>query len=754
MATKVLNLSDITLTDGEVRVLTLGLSFCPTPKANVVELERDIFQFVRKVRLKYHFANMDTGEIPETPPTESLIKLPSNFTPKRRVHQELERILEPIEKMKIVKLDTKTDNLSGDRAALQTLIEKTRDNSIVIKPADKGDIVVIQTGQDYYTMCMKHLTDKEYYKQLGFANPSKIVEKKVMEFANKYRTMMTRKEYEFLTYSEHSMSNFYMLPKLHKNAELNDFIKNMESPSEYLNIKLNSEIEGRPIVSGPNYYTSGISKMLHHILKPCMEKVKHILKDTFDFIERFDKVADEETQIITWDIKSLYPNIRHELFFEAINYWVDRLGCEIPSRFSKQFILDGLHIILKYNYVYFDKNYYHQIKGTATGTNFAVVGANLVVGFKEVKMFPLLTEIYPRNFVEWLITNYFRFLDDVCHKWLKTFDLEMFSKALNGMDADLQFIMDEIRDESHYLDVSMKKADGVIRFDIYHKPTNSFSYLRYSSCHPPHTIKNIALSLGKRIVRIVSDNIDERLEEMKNHLIQRDHPKAVVEKALAKLYQPKQRVESDEKIVFVSTYNPQLSYNRKIIKETFHRSKHYKIKSTFGETSIIQAYKQPNNLRKILTRAKFERIPRKVYRKPNGLFPCGSCTYCQRGYVEHRTEFEIFNGDVKQKWVYNRHFTCNSVNVLYIARTKNHPGFYLGRTKSVKTRLSKHISDVHHSENTTCKEFIQHVIDKSEMKEPFFEFMPFYYEDDFDLRDFMEKRFIMRFRPTLNGLNV
>ena len=757
VATKVLNLSDEDLTEGETRILLLGLSFCPTPKSDVYEAEKDIYHFSRKLRLKYHFANLESTIIPDrVAESDSLIKIPSNFTPKKRVHAELENLLEPVESMNVTNRRRIKDNIAGDREDLRTLIQKTKDSSIVIKPADKGDIVVIQNGKDYYDMCMAHLTDKRYYKQLGYADPTKKVELKVIEFAKKYKQMLTTKEYEFLTSKDHKMSNFYMLPKLHKNDELNEVLKSSESPSEYLQIKLNTKIEGRPIISGPAYHTSGISKMLHLILQPCLEKVKHVLKDTFDFVERFDKEADEDTQIITWDIKSLYPNISHKLFFEAISYWVDRFGDEIPllSRFSKNFVLDGLYIILKFNYAYYDKNYYHQIKGTATGTNFAVVGANLVVGYKEVHLFVLLPEIYPQDFVDWFIRNYFRFLDDVCHKWKGQFDLEQFAKALNEMDADLQFIMDAIRKKSHYLDVFMEIVNREVIFDVYHKPTNSFGYLKYSSCHPPHTINNIALSLAKRIVRIVSHNSEQRIEEMKNHLMQRDHPEDVINTALSRLYAPSQRDGTKEKIVYISTFNPHHSVNRDLVRNCVKRTRHHKIRQVFGDTDIIMAYKQPDNLRKILTRAKFERVPRVVFRKPPGLYPCRSCTFCERGYIKHSTEFTLDNGDSQHTWVYTRHFSCNSKNVLYVARVFSVRDFYVGRTKCVKTRVSKHISDVHIPKNSTCKDFIYHVIKKSNMIEPYFEFLPFFYEDNDDLRDFMEKRFIKRFKPQLNGTNV
>ena len=60
------------------------------------------------------------------------------------------------------------------------------------------------------------------------------------------------------------------------------------------------------------------------------------------------------------------------------------------------------------------------------GTKFAIVGSNLVVAYKEIKMFILLPQLYPHNFVDFFIHNYFRFLDNAFHKWLDNFDIEFF----------------------------------------------------------------------------------------------------------------------------------------------------------------------------------------------------------------------------------------------------------------------------------------------------------------------------------------
>ena len=49
------------------------------------------------------------------------------------------------------------------------------------------------------------------------------------------------------------------------------------------------------------------------------------------------------------------------------------------------------------------------------GTIFVVVGGNLTVAYFEVKMFALLPQTYPRDFVDYFVRNYFRFLDDIFH---------------------------------------------------------------------------------------------------------------------------------------------------------------------------------------------------------------------------------------------------------------------------------------------------------------------------------------------------
>ena len=84
-----LTLSNIPLSSNEINVLKLGRSFTPTPKSNVPELEADIFDFIRELRLMYHFRSSIYHD-------ESIVKPTSTFTPKPNENQELEKICKTI----------------------------------------------------------------------------------------------------------------------------------------------------------------------------------------------------------------------------------------------------------------------------------------------------------------------------------------------------------------------------------------------------------------------------------------------------------------------------------------------------------------------------------------------------------------------------------------------------------------------------------------------------------------------------------
>ena len=91
-----------------------------------------------------------------------------------------------------------SDNIPNLRDGLNSLMTKIRSNEIIIKPADKGSIVVVMSSEYYWTMCQSHLKNEQYYQCLFENNPSLTVNEKIINYAIKYRSILTDNEYEYL----------------------------------------------------------------------------------------------------------------------------------------------------------------------------------------------------------------------------------------------------------------------------------------------------------------------------------------------------------------------------------------------------------------------------------------------------------------------------------------------------------------------------------------------------------------------------
>ena len=72
---QIVNLSSRTLNKTEIKLLEKGLKFTPTPKhSNTQELNKDILEFTRKVRLVEYFDGVEDED-------KSLVRNKSDFVP-------------------------------------------------------------------------------------------------------------------------------------------------------------------------------------------------------------------------------------------------------------------------------------------------------------------------------------------------------------------------------------------------------------------------------------------------------------------------------------------------------------------------------------------------------------------------------------------------------------------------------------------------------------------------------------------------
>ena len=115
-----------------------------------------------------------------------------------------------------------------------------------------------------------------------------------------------------------------------------------------------------------------------------------------------------------------------------------------------------------------------------------------------------------------------------------------------------------------------------------------------------------------------------------------------------------------------------------------------KTKNSFKNKRIVLAHKQPPNLLRRLSNARF-RNPINI--SPiNGIFKCNNkiCKIC-RLYIQECSSFITANNF---EWQIKSHITCNSKNVLYYLKCKICQGkcTYTGKTNVLRKRTNNHIS--------------------------------------------------------------
>ena len=177
------------------------------------------------------------------------------------------------------------------------------------------------------------------------------------------------------------------------------------------------------------------------------------------------------------------------------------------------------------------------------------------------------------------------------------------------------------------------------------------------------------------------------------------------------------------------------------------------MQQAFADYRVMCSYRQPESLGRALIHSRFDLKPSSVPREPtiiNGLSICSDCVYCRDGLFIPCTSF-TFGRNSEFTWTYTRNFTCNSKCVIYLVQCLHCWFFYIGQTKDTKKRTRKHKSDVLNPHNSNCRELSEHLAQCSCLEMPYFRIYPFFYCTNESQRRFLEKRFIMMFKPPLNG---
>lgn len=741
---KIINLSKKDLTIDEIKILERGLKFTPTPKCDKTDLINDTEEFCRKLRLCEFFQNNENED-------KSLVRNKKGFKPPSNRDKHLDDYIMCLKKTaesNMVQKNIKPNISRSEQDAIQSL----RGNSnIVIKEADKGGAVVIMDSDHYKQMSMDQLSDVNFYQHLDQNEDCKAI-LKIKKFVRVHGDNLTKNEKDYLINYETKTSNFYGLPKIHKSKEIQEKIKT--ACSSYVKIPKPEDLKLRPIIAGPSSPTQRLSNLLDLVLKPLCKKVPSYIRDDLDFLNHIPENVQPETLLVSFDVTSLYTNIPHSLGIDAVRFWMEKFPEGIDSRFSKEFILEGLRLILENNNFHFDNQFFLQTKGTAMGTKVAPTYATLVMGFLEEKLYSVLPDVFDEDTSKYIRENWKRYLDDCFIFWNRSEeDLQKFHSTLNSLHVSLKFTMEMNHTKLPFLDILIIKNHDVITTDLYCKDTDTHQYLDFRSCHPSHTKRNIPFNLAKRICTIVSDPELrlKRLEELKTYLIKQHYPENLINAGINKSLnipltelrktKPKED-QNPENIPFVVTHNPRnhnILGSAKRFLPILEQSNN--MKNLLRKSNIINSRRQAPNLKKLLSAAKFTSTDERKCVKRCGDPRCGTCVHLEEGNEKILKSGKRLNP--------NASMDCKTLNVIYCLTCPTCGEHYIGQTNKLNARVRVHKQQIRDPSvrNTPCCEHFANCGGGN------FKIFPFYkmWNENEIARQTKEDYFIRLFNPKLNS---
>jgi hypothetical protein len=747
----------------EIELLSHGLKFTPTPAQNLPELEKDVKDFCRKLRLREHFynENNDTDDDDHNHNPEDLVANKSNFNPKRNKNILLDTCIDTITKTacELSSLPVKNVKNNSTKSNKKALIDLQNDPNIIIKEADKGGAVCIMDRAYYGNKIKEMLQDENTYSEIE-QNKIKSTMSKIKKLIKQHDQSLTDKERDYLTNFKIKVSDLYGLPKVHKSDEIKSAVQ--QSKSSYVQVQSPADLKFRPIVAGPVCPTSRLSHLVDILLKPIPQYTRSYVRDDIDFLTKFQRQLDQDKKfkLVTFDVESLYTNIDHDLGKKAIKYWIDKHRDKIPSRFSAKFICEAIEIILENNVFHFDDKFFIQLKGTAMGTKMAPNYASLVLAYLEEMLYTKLESEKGIEYAKFIKEHFVRYLDDCFIVWNEAQgDIKYFHTLLNNLHPSLNFTLESSETEIPFLDILVKLNNNQVTTDIYYKPTDTHQYLSYNSCHPRHTKNNIPYSQARRICTIIDDPCEknEKLQQMYDFFIDRGYPPELIKNGITKakaipqseLRKVKETVVEDI-IPFVQRHNPRHPNVFKLLHSTFDilQTDQY-MKKVLTNTKLIKSQRQPQNLKHLLTRARFTSNNSNVETgsKKCGDPRCGTCPYM----LETKT---INIKRTGEEFTIKSLMNCKSTNVLYLMTCNGCHENYVGlTTTSLAARHRVHRQQIQHPylRQIGASEHFDKCNPNKKIK---YNVAPFFKINNKTMGEIKESLFIKRFQPFLNKLTL
>jgi len=168
------------------------------------------------------------------------------------------------------------------------------------------------------------------------------------------------------------------------------------------------------------------------------------------------------------------------------------------------------------------------------GTKMAVAFANIFMGTVE-------SQILRRSVLKPLVRK--RYIDDIFSIWnINKDEVTQFIEQANSHHPTIKFTAEVSDTDTTFLDTSIYKGErfanepSILDIKTHFKPTETFQYTHFSSCHPPGVKKGFI----KGALRLLRTNSSETtfktaVSNFKTHLKERGYPETLISTTLAEI---------------------------------------------------------------------------------------------------------------------------------------------------------------------------------------------------------------------------
>ena len=279
---------------------------------------------------------------------------------------------------------------------------------------------------------------------------------------------------------------------------------------------------------------------------------------------------------------------------------------------------------------------------------------------------------------------------------------EHFISWLNSIMPGVIKLKSEYSNEClEFLDLKIMIVNGQLETDLYIKPTNLQLYLDYTSNHPSHCKSGLVYGQALRVIERCSraEYVEPHLEVLKEKLVERSYPSDLIKMQFNKaklkdrkklIFQERKQKHGDKKVRLIFTHNEGNPPLHKWVRESKQFFSTPKAKKIGQEIQI--AFKQPKNLKQLVTGQKSEDQQNSAVNHEKGCFKCNKC----RVSCKIIKETKIFRStNTKKTYKIHQRLDCTSSYLIYLATCKRCGGQYVGKsTTPFKIRHSNHKKEI------------------------------------------------------------